>query len=269
MYKMICLDVDGTLIDSQLKIPESNRKMIKQIADEGVPVVLASARPAVGMGGLVEELGIHQNPLVAFGGSYITKGNEVLFQKKISYECAINIYLTASTVGCDHITVFSGDRWAVRAKDSITEFEMGLLGIEPEFVGNLDNVLKYEFSKGVDKFLIAGEHSHLVTLKEKLDALDAHIETVFSKPHYLEIHPEGVSKADAISIVAESLGISREEVVACGDGFNDLPMLEWAGVGVAMGNAPLEVRKKANFITLSNDECGVAHVIEQLFIKSN
>jgi Cof subfamily protein (haloacid dehalogenase superfamily) len=266
IYKMLCLDVDGTLLDSTLKIPAENKKMIRALAMEGTPVVLVSARPPAGMAALVRELEIDHFPLIAFGGGYITNNRKVIMRKIIPCLDALKVLETTQQWGCDHITAFNGNHWAVRGTDPITEFETDLLGIHPDSVGNLKWVLQHSFKEGVDKFLIGGEHEHLSGLKRKLDGLELPIEAVFSKPHYLEIYPGGISKAGAVSRVTEILGISQKKVIACGDNFNDLAMIDWAGMGVAMGNAPHEVRKKADFITLTNDECGVAHIIRRFFI---
>lgn len=267
MYKMLCLDIDGTLVNSKQQIPEANKKAILELNKLGIPVILVSARPAIGMRGLIAELKIGSNPVIAFGGAFVVHNDKNLLRNIIDAENAISILKVVKNMGCDHITVFNGDRWAVRAIDEVTQFEMKLLGISPEFVGDIDNIVKNVFIDGVDKFLLSGHHEELVVLKKKLEDKKIPIEAIFSKPHYLEIHPKGISKASAVAKAADVLGILQKEVVACGDNFNDLTMIEWAGLGVAMGNAPLEVKKRADYVTLTNDNCGVAQVIEKFFLS--
>ena len=87
-----------------------------------------------------------------------------------------------------------------------------------------------------------------------------------SEPYFLELVPKGIDKAQSLAVLLEKVGIRREEVIACGDGFNDLSMIRYAGLGVAMENAQSVVREAADFITLSNDQDGVAHVVEQFML---
>ena len=87
-----------------------------------------------------------------------------------------------------------------------------------------------------------------------------------SEPYFLELVPNGIDKAQSLSILLNKLSMTPDEMIACGDGFNDLSMIQFAGLGVAMANAQLAVKEQADFITLSNEEDGVAHVIEQFLL---
>ena len=86
-----------------------------------------------------------------------------------------------------------------------------------------------------------------------------------SEPYFLELVPQGIDKALSLSVLLENIGMTREEVIAIGDGYNDLSMIKFAGMGVAMGNAQEPVKKAADYITLTNDEDGVAEAIERIF----
>ena len=88
-----------------------------------------------------------------------------------------------------------------------------------------------------------------------------------SEPYFLELVPDGIDKAKSLAVLLEKLSISREEVIACGDGFNDASMIRFAGLGVAMANAQPLVREQADYITLSNDCDGVAHVVEKFIFQ--
>ena len=88
-----------------------------------------------------------------------------------------------------------------------------------------------------------------------------------SEPFFLELLPLGIDKAKSLAVLLERIGLTREEMMACGDGFNDLSMIQFAGMGVAMANAQDVVKEAANHITVSNEECGVAKVVEEFFLN--
>jgi Cof subfamily protein (haloacid dehalogenase superfamily) len=88
-----------------------------------------------------------------------------------------------------------------------------------------------------------------------------------SEPYFLEVLPKGIDKAQTLAVLLDKLGLTKEEVIACGDGFNDLSMVKFAGLGVAMANAQDIVKENADYITLSNDEDGIAHVIEKFIFS--
>lgn len=95
--------------------------------------------------------------------------------------------------------------------------------------------------------------------------LQGRISVYRSEPYFLELVPQGIDKARSLAVLLERLGLTREEMVAMGDGYNDLSMIRFAGMGVAMANAQEPVRKAADRVTLSNDEDGVAVAVGQLF----
>lgn len=107
--------------------------------------------------------------------------------------------------------------------------------------------------------------------KEKLIRLEKELQTLFhdelsiyrSEPYYLEILPPGIDKKNGIKFIADSLSIQVENIIACGDGYNDISMIGYAGLGIAMANANTEVKAAADYITLSNDEDGVAHAVKK------
>ena len=87
-----------------------------------------------------------------------------------------------------------------------------------------------------------------------------------SEPYFLELVPKGIDKARSLAVLLQKLGMTKEEMIAIGDGFNDLSMIQYAGLGVAMANAQEIVKENADFITLSNEEDGVAHVVEKFIL---
>ena len=130
---------------------------------------------------------------------------------------------------------------------------------QPDFWTRTDNV--------VNKCLIVGEREKVAALEAKLRATMSHRMDVYcSMPEFLECVPKGIDKGDSLSQLAQHLHIAREAVMACGDGENDLSMIRYAGLGIAMANAVDSVKAAADFVTLSNDEDGVAYVVERFVL---
>ena len=123
----------------------------------------------------------------------------------------------------------------------------------------------------IPKILGAGEHERLVKAREEFLVRYSHIcDSFFAESYFLELAPKGVAKDKALESICKYLHISREELMACGDGFNDIPMLEYAGLGVAMKNAYPEAQEKADCITpFTNDECGVAWAVEEFILNDS
>ena len=131
----------------------------------------------------------------------------------------------------------------------------------------VDNFLEY-IDFPIPKCLIVGEPEHLHQLELEMHSQLKETNEVYrSEPYFLELVPKGIDKAQSLAVLLEKTGICREEVIACGDGFNDLSMIKFAGLGVAMQNAQPIVRESADFITLSNEEDGVAYVVERFMLK--
>jgi Cof subfamily protein (haloacid dehalogenase superfamily) len=100
------------------------------------------------------------------------------------------------------------------------------------------------------------------------EVLKGRMEVYRSEPYFLELVPKGIDKAQSLAVLLEEIGMTREEMIACGDGFNDLSMIKYAGLGVAMDNAQPTVKEAADFITHSNDADGVAHVVERFYLNA-
>ena len=121
----------------------------------------------------------------------------------------------------------------------------------------------------VPKCLIVGNPEPLAALEKKMKKdLEGKMNVFRSEPFFLELVPNGIDKARSLSVLLEELGMTREEMIAVGDGFNDLSMIQYAGLGVAMANAQEVVRQAADYITLSNEEDGVAAVVDKFFFNA-
>ena len=120
----------------------------------------------------------------------------------------------------------------------------------------------------IPKMLMVGHGEYMATVEQKIqEVMQGRLSIYRSEPFFLEVMAKGIDKAASLERLLQHTGIKREEMIACGDGFNDLSMIKFAGLGVAMQNAQEVVKQQADYITDSNDEDGVAKVVETFLLK--
>jgi Cof subfamily protein (haloacid dehalogenase superfamily) len=269
-YKMLCLDIDGTLVNSEHRITTGTREAIQIVSKEmKIPVILVSARMPKGILFLLEELDVRE-PIICYSGALVLDDKtNILSNETISIADASKIYSLAREMAV-HVSLYRNDEWYVQEMDEWAEQEGEITNSSPVItvLEDLLGVWKKENS-GPNKILCMAE-------PEKLEALHAEIKCCYpdklnvypSKPTYLEIMPDNASKPSAIEILCRRFNIDKSEVIAIGDNFNDISMIEYAGLGIAMGNAPQQVKLRADSITLSNDEDGVAAAIRKYILRT-
>lgn len=267
MYKLLVLDLDGTLTNSQKNITRKTKETIFRAQEKGIKVVLASGRPTYGIVPLANELRLDTlgGYILSYNGGEIIdwKTKEVLHAKQLDPQVLPYLYESAKKNDFAIIT-YQNQFIITESPDDIYVHKEAFLNKME--IKKVDDFLSYvDFS--VSKCLITGESEQLMALeKEMNDHLKGIMGVFRSEPFFLELVPNGIDKAQSLSILLDKLGMTPDEMVACGDGFNDLSMIQYAGLGVAMGNAQLVVRQQADFITLSNEEDGVAHVVERFLL---
>lgn len=261
-FKMICLDIDGTLLNSKHQITDKTKEVIKYASNEKqIPVILVSARMPKGILFLQEELEISQ-PIICYSGSLVMdKNKNILFNKSISIPSMKKIYEATEKFNV-HLSVYKDDQWYIEEMDPWAKQESDITKIIP-------NINKFDIlfdlwdkeNSGANKLLIMAEPDEITKIKEAIR--DDSLNIYQSKTTYLEIMPKEASKTSAIEFLKEKFHISQNEIIAMGDNYNDIDMIEYAGLGIAMGNAPDVVKQSANEITLTNDEDGVAEAIKK------
>ena len=267
-YRMIVLDLDGTLTNSQKVITPATRKALMEAQDRGVRVVLASGRPTYGVMPLARQLYLPEYGgfILSYNGGKIIrcKTKEVMFERGIPVGKNQTIIRMAMEHGVDILT-YEGD-------SVITNNKNCAYALKEAAVNRLPLVEKEDFCSYVDfpvtKFIMLADGEILAGVEEKVrEALGEAFSVYRSEPYFLEIMAENVDKAKSLERLLEKTGISREEMMACGDGYNDLSMIRFAGLGVAMANAVDEVKEAADTITLSNDEDGVCAAIDRFILR--
>ena len=267
-YKMIVLDLDGTLTNNKKEITPRTKQALMQAQAAGVHVVLASGRPTYGIVPLAEELKLKDNGgyILAFNGGKIINctNNEVLFEQKLDEQLVPILFQEAKKAGMEILT-YQGEGIAATNKDD--EYVQHEAFINKMPVTQYDDFLN-QLVYPINKCLIVGDPTPLHELEIRLaKELEGKMDVYRSADFFLECVPLGIDKARALDRLISSLRISREEVIACGDGYNDLSMIRFAGLGVAMANAAKDIQSEADFVTLSNEEDGVAHVIEHFILS--
>lgn len=258
-YKLIALDLDGTLLPFFGAISARTKQVIRSAMDAGIVVVLASGRPFPAMQPYVEELAISA-PVIANQGCQIVLPDtlQVVYDVAIPFAPARLLldYLQPRAID---VIVDIHDNVYVRASRLSEEFFDSFVGRRYHPTDDLNGIMNEE---PVKVLMIDEKEGHERLLPELQERFGDQIHFIRAHPMFIEAIPLGVSKATALEQVAGTLGISQEQTIAIGDADNDIEMVAWAGLGVAMGNASSGVRAVADHIALSVDEDGAAVAIE-------
>lgn len=268
MYKLIALDMDGTLLTTDKKVSERTEAAIKAAEAKGVKIVLASGRPLIGINRYLEELELFKGEdyVLSFNGGLVqnTKTEEIVSKVSLKGSDLKYIYEISRKLNIN-IHAFSAKDGLITPKNSkYTEYEAEINGIDI----NIKDFNKIEDEEDIIKVMMIDPQEILDPAIEKLPSEIYEKYSVFkSAPFFLEFTHKEVDKGLGLKKLGEYLGIKQEEIIACGDAGNDLSMIKYAGLGVAMDNAVSEVKEAADFITASNDEDGIAKVIEKFILN--
>lgn len=268
-YKAIVLDLDGTLTNYAKEITPKTKAALMAAQELGVHIVLASGRPTYGIQALADELeiGKYDGYVLAYNGGQIRKWSDqsILFEQILDPALVPDLYRAAKDNGFEILT-YQGK--AIAATDIKNKYVLHEVFINKMPLIQYDDFLNQIYYP-INKCLIVGDPNPLAELEKKLaKEMEGRMNIYRSSGFFLECVPLGIDKAESIKRLMQSIGISIDEIIAVGDGYNDLSMIKLAGLGVAMANAAREVQDAANYITYSNQEDGVAHVVEK-FILNN
>lgn len=265
--RLVAIDLDDTLLRDDLTISQRTQQVLRQVKEMGVAVTLATGRMFPAARPYAELLGFDL-PLITYQGALVKNAfsGEVIYYRPLSEEVARRVIAFGREKRVQ-VNYYLDDRLYVEKITPQGEHYSSLAGVPFSLVSDLERLLE----KGPPtKLLVIDEEpkvdTYLAELREIIEGegLAAHLTK--SKPLYLEVnHPEA-TKGVALRVLAERLNVRREEIMAFGDSYNDLDMLEFAGIGVAVANARPEVRQRAQYVTSSNNEDGVAEALERFVI---
>lgn len=266
MIKLIAIDVDGTLLDSKHVLSSENKKWIKIATQKGAILTLASGRPLNGLFDVFKQLEIEpeNHYLMGFNGAVVAKAidHSIFFERTIDLDIAKSIlkhleqFPVTPILSRKHELIVSNPN----GYNVIGEAKMNAM--ELKIVDNLADYIDYQ----PNKILVSADPSVIDQYRDAIQApFTGIVDFVKSSPFYLEIIVKDTNKGSSLEYLSNKLNINQEHVMALGDNYNDLSMIEYAGLGVAMGQADTFIKNKAQFISLSNDEDGVAHALKQIF----
>ncbi len=262
-YRFMAVDIDGTLLNSGGKLTEATREAVLTASGKGLIFTLSTGRPVQGVQSLINALQL-DSPVITYNGAMVITGKsrEIIYEQKLSAEDAKNVIELGNQRGC-MVAVWAENRLYVNELNEPAFQYSTIAGITPEKITDIDALVR----EGVTKVLWNDEPSVVERYQDEIGQyLSGNVNYHTSRPMFLEFVDKKASKALAMEKIGEHFGIPKEEMIAVGDGFNDLSMIEYAGLGVAMGNAKEAIRQRAKYVTLSNDEDGVAHVIRKFVL---
>ena len=266
--KLVALDLDDTLLAPNLRISQESIRSIQKVRQQKVRITISTGRMFLSALPYAMQLGIDV-PLITYQGALVKNSlsGEVLYYKPVPGELAYEIMNIFKDCGVHYHSYFD-DRLVMETLSEEGKAYSLLAGVEATVVNDLAESL--ETNDAMKIMAISRD-------EEKLLAMERHLKSSYadklhitrSKPHFLEVmHPEA-DKSKALEVIARHYKIDREEVMAIGDSYNDMEMIKWAGVGVAMGNAVQALQDRADFVTASNIEEGVAEALHRFILDAD
>ena len=264
-YKLIAMDLDGTLNNDEKQITEITKNALMAAQKQGIRLALASARPSPGLYRERDVLRLqdYEGILMSYNGGRIVDAatGKVLFETSMPLEETKAVLRRLEELPVTPI-LDDGVQFYVTDKNAyMVEYECWNNQMVCSEVGNLADFISF----APVKILMSVQPEILKDVQAQIAAfLPGDLTVVQTAAFYLEVIPKVINKGQGIRDICRTLGISPEEVIAFGDAANDIPMLQAAGVGVAMGNAAAAVKDAADKITLTNNEDGIAAALAEL-----
>ena len=262
--RLVAVDVDGTLLTSDHDLLDSTREALARVRASGATRMIASGRPVVGLRHHVTRLGIPLDGLVlaGFNGAVVEDAvtGEVLSSSPVPAHVSARLYRGLRHLPVSVIVPVGGDVFVEDPEGYMVHIESRANATREVVVDDLVTA-----APTPPKILVAAPYEVLSAHRSQIDALGgADVETCFSSTYYYEVNAAGVSKGAALAAFCAARGIPLEATMAFGDNENDISMIRTAGIGVAMGNAVDVLKQAADLVTSSNDDHGIARVLDGL-----
>lgn len=261
-YKMLVLDLDDTLLTDDYRISDRNKQALMDAQEAGIRVVLASGRPTQAMLPFAEELDMKKygSHIISYNGAIITcmASNQTIFEQALTRDQIHDLH-DFSLKHNLHIITYKENRIVSESESEFIDVEINLTGMAHHKVG----CFKTEITDSAVKCILLEDPIYLKNIEPKLKAAKPELSVAISKPFFLEVMPKGIDKAASIDRLAKLLGIAQSEIIAVGNAHNDLTMVEYAGLGVWVDNVADDIRDRADIIVSSNNNDGVAEVVER------
>ena len=258
-YRAIALDLDGTLTNHEKVVTPKTREALLKAAANGAVIILASGRPTYGIESVAECLELNQRGgyILSYNGGNIVnaKTGEKLFSQFLPDEVIPELYAYAKEHG-HALLGYAGNEIITEMPDD--QYVKEESRINKMNIRKVDNLFE-SLEPHPTKLLMTGDPTLMLKAEEELvEKLGDRMDIFRSASFFLELVPKGIDKAKSLTRLLTKINLTPADLIAFGDGYNDLSMLKLAGMGVAMENAAPEVRAEADYVTLSNEEDGVA-----------
>ncbi|MGG4170006.1 Cof-type HAD-IIB family hydrolase [Rossellomorea vietnamensis] len=275
IYRMLALNIDGTIVNENGKIAKETKEAIEYVQDKGVPVTLVTSRSFTSAKKVAKALKL-ESPIVTHSGAYIAGELEKpMYVKKIAEDITYEISQFLEGFSCQiHL---SHEKRSIVGKTSTGAREMARVSWQREskllyskqFVDRVsDHLLENPMS--VPKISVVMENKEDVwDVVASLKGMYEEVDAIPTSDYKLDIVPRGVSKLRGLMYLSERLGVKKHQIVMVGSGIDDIDSMECSGLGVAMGDAPRQVREAADWITRSQVEKGIPYFVTELFRKQH
>lgn len=262
--RLIASDMDDTLLNSNCKISARNAVAIKKAVQEGMIFLIATGRMYVSARPYALDLGLDV-PLVTYNGALVKecRSEKVIYEHKMKLDTARDVLQYCREKGY-YLQVYVGDKILIKQENAFSRMYTKISGIPTTEIGEA----VYSIDEAPYKILIMTEAEEFEGVWQVFaEKFKGRLDVTSSKDNFLELMEPGVNKWEAVKAVAQRYDIIPEEIMCIGDSNNDIKMIQNAGIGVAVSNAKDSVKDHAKIVTASNNDDGVALVIESILTK--
>ncbi len=266
--KLIAFDLDDTLMRDDLTVSEADRLAIAQARARGIIIAPASGRMLKAMRSTLDTIN-QQGPVLTLNGGRTVDYPSLkpLYERFIPLPICIEVARLARELGA-YLQTYTGEDFEFDSPCEYSALYGRLAGSPGAAVGDLEKFLLAQGIPSQKLLFIETDKQRMAALRARVvERVGDSLSVFHSKPTYLELTHSEASKGLALAALAERYGIRREEIMAIGDGENDIPMLTYAGIGVAVANAGEKVKASADYVTLSNMESGVGAAIHKFVLE--
>lgn len=260
-YKLIALDLDDTLLNSKLTVTPRTLRAIHRAEEKGAMVIITTGRAYRGQTTFYKEIGLKHESICCGGAQVFSPEGKEIYSNPVCDADVRKIIEYADEIGIYFQLYLDGEYCFPKHTPYVDLYASfcGFMGTEMPYLRRLPDLTS-------PKVIFIDEPDRILTLQPQAMRRFPQLKLVRSKPHYLEFNNPTANKGTAVEFVAKKYGIDRSEVIAIGDSQIDLSMISYAGLGVAVANGLDEVKAKADYVAPSNDDEGVAHVIEKFVL---
>jgi len=262
-YKLLALDLDGTLLNKNQSLDPEIKNTIKKLKMLDIRILIATGRMFISALPYIKELNL-SGPMITYNGAYIRKHetDEILYHKPLKKEVAQMLIEEAQKHNL-HIQIYHNDNLYVEQRNKIINRYEKISGVDATCLKELSNL-----DGAPTKLLIIEDERDKFEYYYKyfIDKYGDKVEVAESITNFLELGAKGVNKGQALQYIAENFNIKKNEVVSAGDSWNDSEMISWSEIGIAMNNAPQDLKEKADIIAPPSDQGGLNKILHDIFI---